>query len=135
MTTALFGQLAAEFVTAQYDGGPRTIAFTAPLRVGEDDLVAALWRHAAVGMAADELEDLDAVRELVADQLVNGGLDAVAESLIELSKLRPGTEEYAWLQEVRQFVRGAFTAELGAPEPARLPVQSSRQARLVGVTS
>lgn len=118
MATADFGGMAVEFPTSQETQVQRTITFHTPIQLGEDDLVAALWRFSQMGgLDADELADPDAVREIAADQVVNAGLEEINEAHHRVCRIRPGSEDDAWLQEIRAAVRRAFAPVL--PRGAR----------------
>lgn len=107
------GEVAVTVPTSQYGDAPRTVAFCAPILLGESDLVAALWL--AENLTADELTDLDCVRDLVTDAFVNDGLEAVDEARCEIADLAPGTAGYAWLLQLQAAVRTAFAPVLSAP--------------------
>jgi hypothetical protein len=127
--TAHFGPMAVQFQTAQYEPEPRTVAFAAPVRVSEEELVAAVFRCAEVGLAAEDLADLDYVRELVSDQFVNGGLDEINEARVRAGNLTPGSWWHGYLQEIRQAVRLAFAPVLTRPTNPPAP-----RRELAGVT-
>ena len=87
-----------------------------------DDLWAALWYGARLGADEDELEDPECVREIVADAIVNGGLeDAVNEAHAQIQRLTPGGAEHVWALELRDIARRAFAPVLpmSAPAPRR----------------
>lgn len=117
-TTARFGRVSVRIALAMPDEVPampktsttaRTVGFSAPVRLRADDLWAALWygRHALEW--PEEFEDLAAVREIVADSLVNGGLEnAVNQAHTELAGLEPGTEEHVWAAQLRDIACQAF---------------------------
>lgn len=128
-TTARFGSLAVGVQTSQYGDVSRTIAFSVPIRFSEGDLVAALWMHAR-SLTSAELADVDSVRELVADAIVNGGLDEIDQAREQLSGLAPGTAEHAWSLEIVDAVRRAFA--LAVPDTS--PGSGSGRA-LVAVSS
>lgn len=118
VSTARFGagELSVTFPTSQWYGdAPRTIAFCAPIQLNEADLVAALWVHAESDIKPDALTDLDNVRDLVADAIVNWGLVELGNARATLEDLVPGTVEHAWLQQVQAAVRAAFASVLAAP--------------------
>ncbi|NIJ09896.1 hypothetical protein FHU38_000240 [Saccharomonospora amisosensis] len=125
MTTARFGPQTVRVQAAQYDGGPRTVAFSAPLRLSEDDMVAALFRAAEIGLEADELDDLEFVREMVADQVINAGLDQINEAYARMCALEPGTVMHEFTNAMRQAVRRAFAPAL-VPTPRTRPASDRR---------
>jgi hypothetical protein len=118
-TTARFGHLLVTVATSQYGDVPRTIAFTAPVQLSENDLWAALWHAAGAGEDRADLEDLDYVREIVADAIVNSGLEALDTARGEIAALRPGTADHRWALELREIVRRAFDLVLPVPTPRR----------------
>jgi hypothetical protein len=109
------GPVAVAFEGSLYGPTERTIEFVAPVRLGEVDLVAALWRCTPEGLSADELANPQVVRELVVDTIVNAGLDEVDEARAQVADVVPGTGEHAWLQQLQAAVRRAFAPVLSAP--------------------
>lgn len=129
-TTANFGPVAVQVETSQYGDEPRTVAFTAPVRLSEEEMVAALFRWAEVGLTLDELDDLDYVREMVAGQVLNAGLDAISDAVVRVATLPRDSEWFAFLPALRAAVRRAFADVLDTPAPE--PVARRRQ--LAGAT-
>lgn len=121
MATAQFGRMAVDFVNDQYEDGASgegVVFALAPVRVSEEQLWAALWHIAAQGTEPEELEDGEYVRGLVTEVIVNAGWGAVNVALHDLRSLtaRDG-KHYEWAQEMRGYVRAAFTDALPAPRP------------------
>jgi len=132
-TTATFGPVAVSTRTAQYDDSPRTVAFAAPLQLTEEELVAALFRVAEVGLEADDLGDLAYVRECVADQIINAGLDEINESLVRLRNLPAGSEMCEFVPALRAAVREAFASALAIPQPRAPRRRVASRRELAGV--
>ncbi|MEU0508827.1 MULTISPECIES: hypothetical protein [Amycolatopsis] len=122
-TTATFGQMAVQVQTSQYGEQPRTTAFSAPLRLSEEEMVGALFRCAEVGLTADELDDLEYVRECVAGQVINAGLDEINEACARMANLTPDSEWADFVPELRTAVRRAFALDIPVP---RKPVRRRR---------
>lgn len=117
--TAHFGATAAPVTTSLTGGMARTIAFSAPVRLGAEDVVAALWLYARVGVEAEELQDPGVVRELVAGQILNGGLLGIDEARAHMRALRPGSLEHDWALQIRAAALCAFAPMLDAVPPPR----------------
>lgn len=132
--TAHVGPMAVPFPLYPYDDEtPGAIAFACPVQLHEEDLVAALWRYARVGVEPDELEDLDYVREVVAELVVTAGLYQIQQTRRDMAELEPGSETYAWLQEIRDIVRRAFASVLARPKPSRRAARDTARRELAGM--
>lgn len=121
--TASYGELAVSFLVDQDDRPAHVALFSAPLRLSEDELTAALY----LGMGGEDaatLNDRDAVREIVTDSVVNAGMVEVDSARHRSAGLQRGTVEYEMWQACRAAVGLAFAAAL-------VPAQ---RRELVGVT-
>lgn len=128
-TTALFGSVAVQVGTAQYDESPHTVTFSAPLVLSEDEMVAALFRYAEIGLPEEDLADVEYVRQMVAEQVLNAGLDELSEAVVRMRNLVPGSEMHAYVGELRAALRNAFPFLRGLPMPRQESESAPRAQR------
>ena len=121
VSTAHFAGLAVDYRAEIDEPGTAAVWFVAPVCVDEDMLTAALYRD-MVCDDPEELTDPEAVREIVANELVNAGLAELTDTLRASTAFRAGDESDQLWQRCRAAVRAAILtpADPGSPAPRAL---------------
>ncbi|WP_018684744.1 hypothetical protein [Actinokineospora enzanensis] len=127
---ARFGSVGARSEAPLGGNLARSVAFSAAVRLAEEELVAAVWDALCNGWTVADFTGPAVTRELVTDRVINEGLIEVNSCALKMAWVRESSAEFVWVREARRLVLEAFGPAL---PPARRVALSRQLATTTGV--